>query len=102
MTGRARPPYLRLATVDGEAALDTASTRAAVSTVDDIAAAPMVDAGRVMIDGAVEAVIDAAADFGLMTRNTDVLRREIRTAVTRFVNGWIIDTLIENDDVGGA
>jgi hypothetical protein len=101
MTVRHHPPHLRLVGTEAdELANRAAPARADAPTIDDIAAASLVDAGRYMIEAAVDAAVDGAADFGL-TCNTETLRREIGRAVTRYVDGWIIEKLTENDDVVG-
>jgi hypothetical protein len=93
-----RPPaYLRLVE-NAELTDRVAPARGAALTITDIAAAPLIDAGRTMIDSAVEAAVDAAADFGLTT-DPERLRREIRAAVTRYVDSWILQQLTENEDV---
>jgi hypothetical protein len=53
-----------------------------------------------MVHDAVEAAVNAAADFGL-TGDPERLRREIRAAVTRYVDGWIVQQLTENVDISG-
>lgn len=73
------PPYLRV--VDEEPAQET-SVR-----VEDLSW--VCDAAAYVVDAAVDAVIEGAADYGMLFQNTTVLRQEIGAAVNRYVERWV-------------
>jgi hypothetical protein len=95
MSGRRRPPCLRVVGTDIENR--QVEPRSAYPLLDSlkVAVAPLEDAARCMADDAVRVVVDAAADFGFPVHDTDSLREEVRAAVIRFSLGWIAQRLAE-------